>query len=56
MGGTVSHAPKGRAFDDYFDRPRELGVLGERVIDVDGLLRVSDADLGDDVLRIHALE
>jgi hypothetical protein len=49
-------APECRALDNNFDRPGKLGVLGERLVDVDGLPRVADADFGDHVLRIHTLE
>ena len=50
------HAPEGRALDDDLDRPGELGVLGECFVDVDGLLGVTDADLGDGILGVDSLE
>ena len=31
------HAPERRALDHNLNRPRKLGALGERVVDVDGL-------------------
>jgi hypothetical protein len=50
------HAPERRALDNNFNCPGECGALGERVVDVDGLPRVADADLGDCVLCIHPLD
>jgi hypothetical protein len=45
-------APERRALNDDFDRPGELGLLRERLVDVDGLLRVRDAQLGNRVFGI----
>ena len=53
---AIRGSPECRALDNDFDRPGKLGVLGERLVDVDGLLRVTDADFGDRILRIHPLE
>ena len=39
------HAPECRALDNNIDSPRELGAFGERLVDVDGLPRVADADI-----------
>ena len=50
------HAPKRRALNDNFDGPGKFGALGERLVDVDGRLRVADADLRDGILRIHPFE
>ena len=50
------YAPECRALDNDFDRPGKLGVLGERLVDVDGLPRVADADFGHRILSIHPLE
>src|SRR5271170_2430382 len=54
--GWRLYAPERRALDDDFDRPRELGVLRERLVDVDGLLRVGDAQLRDRIFRVCAFE
>ena len=37
------------------DTHQNLGVLGEHLVDVDGLRlpRVADADFGDNILHIH---
>ena len=49
-------APERRALDDDFDSPGEFGLLRERLVHIDRLLRVRDAQFGNRVFRICAFE
>ena len=49
-------APERRTLDDDFDRSGELGLLRERLVDVDGLLLVGYAQLGNRIFRVCAFE
>ena len=55
-GRKTAHAPERRTLDDDFDRPGELGLLRECLVNVNGLLRVGDAQLGNRVFRVCAFE
>ena len=56
MDGVVGDAPECRALDDDLDSPGELGLLRERLVHVDRLLWVRDAQLGNRIFRVCAFE